>query len=156
MLRQLLDDGGEAERAGEMGQLDEGRVGLRTVDGVPQRGEQVRLADAEPAVEVDAVRLGLPATAEPTACRRAIDLRREPLDGGQSSGLGRLGRIGPVRGEADVGEQRRRHQPGHQLLRRHDRRTVDEAVRHGARAYGALVHPPGRGPERRGRRRAAC
>ncbi len=49
-----LDRRGEPERTDEVGQLDEGAERLRLGGHVPQGRQQVRLAHAEPAVEVDA------------------------------------------------------------------------------------------------------
>ena len=68
----------EAERADQVRQLDEGAEGLERGlgrGGVPEGGEQVGLADAVAAVEVDAAgagrRLARPSAAEPAcACRR--------------------------------------------------------------------------------------
>jgi hypothetical protein len=133
--RQRLDGLREAERADQVGQLDEGAVALRLGGLVPQRGEQVRLADAEAAVEVDAgPSLRRPRPPE-QPLRHGLQPGRELLQRLHGSGLRRLVRIGPVGGEADGVEARRRHHRGHQRLGGHDRLTVDEARgRHDERA----------------------
>ena len=53
LLAQRLDGGREAERADQVRDLDERPVSLWLRDGVPERGQQVGLADAEAAVEVE-------------------------------------------------------------------------------------------------------
>ena len=65
-----LDGGTESQRTDEVGQFDKGRVGLGTGHGVPQRCEQVSLADTEPTIEVDtagSARSSLALALEPTA-----------------------------------------------------------------------------------------
>ena len=83
---QPLDGPAEAQRADEMGVLDERPEGRRPRGGVPQRGEQVRLADAETAVQVDTS--GLPSRG-PAAER--------PPPGGAARACRAVG--GDVRGE---------------------------------------------------------
>ena len=89
---------GEAERAHQVRVLDEGAVGLlRAVPGpgrVPQRGEQVGLADAIPAVEIDAARgparrpcaTVRAARGGPPAARAASRLRAASCEGSAGSG----------------------------------------------------------------------
>ena len=108
---QQLDRLRVAERADERRVLDEGAEVLRPVRDVPERGEEVGLADAEPAVEVDARELdarGPLAGEEP-----ARPLRRAPGAGELVEPVeGRLLRrevgVGPVRFEGGVLELRRR------------------------------------------------
>src|SRR5581483_7629731 len=93
-------------------------------------GQEVGLADAEPAVEIQAPQGGAaPGTAEP---------RQEPAAGRGSSGgdevlnpcarrrLAGLTGIGSVAGKRDVGEARRGHEPAYQLGWRRVRGDVVE------------------------------
>ena len=94
---QPLHRGGEAEGADQAGVLDERAVGLllaRRRGLVPERGQQVGLADAEAAVEVDADRAGdrsLPLE-QPAALLRSggADGRGEGLEPVARSGLAGL------------------------------------------------------------------
>src|SRR5690625_7300687 len=83
---------------------------------MPSRGEQVGLAHAVAAVEVDALGTGLALreqTPEEPGRGRALgelaQLRASLL-------LGRLARIGAIAVEGDVGELRRRYEPGDELF----------------------------------------
>ena len=136
----------EPERADEVGQLDEGGEQPWAGRCVPQRGEQVRLADAVPAVEVDpAGTAGRPARfaeeprprpAPPTVAANA----RSRVDAPR---LGRLRRVGTVGVEADLGEPRRRHQLGDQPVGGHPR----GCARRGRTVTG-LPYVRGHGPSR--------
>jgi len=131
VVRQLLDGPGEPERAHEVGQLHEGAERPRLRRGVPERGQQVRLAHPEAAVQVHAGRPGRRALAaeQPAAPRpgRRPQARREALQQLQRARLRGLCRVGPVGLEAHVGELRWRHEPGDQGVGRHRGRPVDQA-----------------------------
>ena len=132
-----LDAFGESEHAGELGEFTEGGERLGVLGGIGRppvgRGQQVGFADAESAVEVQAdpgQRLAfaeqLPAPGAPPH-RLVAELQA----GLERSGLGGLGRVGPVAVEVDVGEGRRRHELGNQTLRGHRRLTVHQSGGHG-------------------------
>jgi hypothetical protein len=125
-----LHGGAEAERPDEVRDLDERAERLGRRRGVPQRGEQVRLPDAEAAVEVQAGAARGRGAPEPAAPPRRVQPVGERGGGGDRGGLGRLGGVRPVGAEPDVGEARRRHQVGHQPVRCDPRRAVDEAFLH--------------------------
>ena len=131
--RQRLDRVVEAERPDQVGQLDEGGEQLGAGRGVPQRGQQVRLADAVAAVEVDPAGARPPGLARPSSrLRGRSPTRRRRTPGARStaSRLGRLPRVGTVGVEADVGEPRRRHQLGDQPVRGHPGVALGEVDRH--------------------------
>src|SRR5690606_14043632 len=111
---QGLDRLVEAEGPHEVGVLDEGAVrdgvGPELLgDGVGERGEQVGLADAEAAVEVD--RRCRPPAAEQAAPRRG-DLLGDLLQPVQRAGLARVRGVGAVGGEAGLREVPRGHEVG--------------------------------------------
>src|SRR5699024_7564535 len=115
-LRQIVSGPGEAERPDEIRVFDERAESGGFVIGMPGRREQVGLAHAVAAVEVDALGTGLALreqTSEETGRRRALgelaQLRTSLL-------LGRLVRIGAVAVEGDLGELRRRNEPGDELF----------------------------------------
>lgn len=127
----------EAQGADEVRQLDEGAErlerGLRR-GGVPQGGEQVGLADAVAAVEVDTAgarrglrRPGLPEPEEPALPAadgvRPAEPSREAVQHLDGLGLAGLVRVRNVRAEADRVEARRRHHLGDQPVRGDVRRT---------------------------------
>lgn len=121
----------EAEGADQVGQLDEGAEGLEgglRRGGVPQGRQQVRLADAVAAVQIDTARPGGdlgrlgPAEAEEPPPGAADGVRsaqsgREPLQDADRLGLARLVRIRDVGAEADRVEAWRRHHLGDQPVR---------------------------------------
>ena len=112
---QRLDGGGEAERPHEVGVLDEGAERLGTGGLVPQAREQVRLAHAEPAVEVDAATCaGRGRPPEPSSTRPLPQPRGIRLQALHRGGLARLCRVGTVGVEALRPEARRRHEVAHQ------------------------------------------
>jgi hypothetical protein len=132
---QRLHRRGEPEGAHQVRELDERpvRAGRRRV--VPERGQQVGLADAEAAVEVDAG----PALGRAGPAEQPLGLRLQPLrERGEPFhrlGLRGLRRVGLVGREAHGVEARRRHQGRHQGVGRHDGLAVDEAQGwHGQRA----------------------
>lgn len=149
----------EAEGADQVGQLDEGAEGLEGGfggGGVPERGQQVGLADAVAAVEVDAARacrgLGLLALPErlseteeaalAAADRvRAGEARREAREDPDGLGLAGLVRVRDVRVETHRVEPRRRHHLGDQPVRGDVRLAVAQGERGGV-GHGA---EPGRG-----------
>ncbi len=118
VVGQQVDALDEAENAGQLRQLAErgerrrrrGRRGDRVV----ARRQQVGLADAEPAVEVEPDARQHLALAEQLllACSPRHRLVAEPQAGLHRRGLRRLGRIGLIAVEAHVGEGRRRDAVG--------------------------------------------
>ena len=118
VVGQQFDALDEAENPGQLGELAERRERRRRRrrgrDRVVARRQQVGLADAEPAVEVE------PDARQHLALAEQLLLARPPrhrlvaeLQAGlHGRGLRRLGRIGPVAVEADVGEGRRRDAAG--------------------------------------------
>jgi hypothetical protein len=127
----------EAEGASQVCQLDKGGVRLRRRSLMPQRRQQMRLADAEATVQIHPASASRapPPQQQPAAFRGTVQLAGELLQRLAGGRLGRLGGIGQVAAEAHAGEQRRGHQPGDELLGRHHRHTVDQAGRHDYRAY---------------------
>jgi hypothetical protein len=120
---------GETERADQVGVLDEGPVRLRAGHGMPERCQQVGLADAETAVQVVPARCRrcLPEESLP---RRGGDPRRkrgQRVDGCPLAGFIRRRAVGvePHRIEAW-----RRYQGADQLVRADDGIAVDQ-VDHG-------------------------
>ncbi len=119
-----------AERADERRVLDEGAEVLRPVRDVPERGEEVGLADAEPAVEVDARELdarGPLAREEPARPLRGAPGAGELVEPVERRLLRREVGVGPIRFERGVLELRRRHELGRDLGARDRRVPLDEA-----------------------------
>ena len=137
-----LDGLGEAQRADQVGEADEGAERLGPLGGVPEGGQQVGLADAEAAVEVDAPRgraslrrrndQRLPAA---TAVHGPGETLEVP-DRGRLAGLGRVGSVG---GEPLGVEPRGRHQLGDQALRRDLRSACGQAGAAYGLGHGASV-----------------
>jgi hypothetical protein len=121
----------EAERADQVRQLHEGAEGLERGlggGGVPQGGEQVGLADAVAAVQVDTAGagrglrcLGLAEAEEaPLAAAEGVcpaETGREAGEDPYGLGLARLVRVRNVRFEAHRVEARGRHHLGDQPVR---------------------------------------
>ncbi len=133
----------EPERTDQVGQLHEGAERLERGlgrGGVPQGGEQMGLADAVAAVQVDAAgagrglgRLG-PAEAEQAAPAgaggvRAAEPGGEALQNLYGLDLAGLVRVRDVGGEADRVEARRRHHLGDQTVRRDVRLAGAQGLR---------------------------
>ena len=106
---------GETKRPDEVGELDERPKCLRSRGGVPEAGQQVRLADAEAPVEVDPLSLlGFrappappPATASGTAALAVCQPRGILLEAPHGGTLARLLRVGAIGGEPLRVEARR-------------------------------------------------
>jgi hypothetical protein len=134
--RKCLDGGAETEGADQVGELDERAVHLRSGGLVPQRREQVRLADPEPAIQIDArlARRRGPTSAKtrPQAwyLARSLQLQTSLSEHTQGFGLRGLVRIRPVRREPDIGEPRRRHTLGQQPVRAHLRPSLTQPNHH--------------------------
>src|SRR5690606_34256708 len=138
-----FDRRGEAERPDEVGVLHEGPVGgAPGTHGVRERGEQVCLADAEAAIEVDAAARRPPSW--PSLARRGHPSGEllEPLEGDD---LARELRIGTIRGERLVREVARRDESAQQAVGGDRRRAVRQRRRswglraargHGGPGYG--------------------
>ena len=136
-----LDGRAEAQRTDEVGVLDERAEALRPGDGVPQRGEEVGLADPEAAVEVDAgtpLRRGRPAE-DRAAGRRLGDARREGPQRGERCRLGGLPRIREIGVEADVGEVGRRDELVHEIGHRQRGMTRGQRLGHGREPIHATI-----------------
>jgi hypothetical protein len=160
---QGLDGLLEPEGADEVGQLHEraerlaGGLGR---GGVPQGRQQVGLADAVTAVEVDAARAGRgrlpgrPAESEqpPLAgtARLLAETRREALQDLDGLRLAGLVRVRYVRAEAHRVEPRRRHHLGDQPVRGNARLTGAQGQR------GRVGHGAGSGGGRGGGHGSPC
>ncbi len=134
VVGQQLDALDETEDAGQLGQFAERRERRRRRrrrrNPVVARRQQVGLADTEAAVEVEPDARQRLALAEQLLPARPPRHRlvAEPQAGLHRRGLRRLGRIGLVAVEADVGERRRRVQLGDQPLRGDARVPIDETA----------------------------
>ena len=120
---------GEAQGTHEVRVLDERAECLGAGRVVPQRREQVRLADAESAVQVDALAAfgrGRSAEPEPRCHRGRVHLRRERVQPSNRGCLGRLRRIRQVGVERLSGEARGRRELGDETVGRHIREAVDQ------------------------------
>ena len=110
-------------RADQMGELDEGREQLRCRSRVPDRCEQVRLADAVATVEVEPGRPHPPgwrdAETTPRAAGASNDATKRSTPPRQRTALARLGRIRPVRRRSA-----RRRRPAAAPARRRSRRQT--------------------------------
>ena len=135
----------EPERAGQVGQFDErAEDALRTRHRrhVPQRRQQMRLADAEAAVEVEArpvLGRGGTSAQPPTSPIRAVTRSAgKGPDRSDRRGLCRFCRVRPVRLEADGREARRGHHLFDQRLGGQLGSAVDQASRHARQATGLV------------------
>jgi hypothetical protein len=134
--RQGLDGGTQAESTDQVGELDERAVHLRPGRLVPERGEEVGLADAESAVEVDALLArGRGVAAEPVPERRGLpglgEVRGAGGQGLERFGLGGLVGVGAVGAEAGVGEAQRRDALRQQTVGAHLRPLLAQPDHHG-------------------------
>ena len=133
VVRELLERLVEAESTDHVGEFDERAERLGLGNAVVDRGEQVSLADAEAAVEVQACTDGRGLLAEETALALAADLLhlvRELLGLRDRRSLRRLLGVGNVRGETDVVEHRRRDHLRDQLIGGDHGISVDKACGH--------------------------
>lgn len=105
VVRKRLDRGGKPESAHQVGDLDERAVGLGARGGMPESGKQVRLADAEPTVQVDArtAHRGACPTEPPSRGRREPpgEVLQNP-DGPRLRGLFRIRQVGLEPGGVEV------------------------------------------------------
>ncbi len=117
-----------AERAHESRELDERAEVLASGRRMPERGEKVRLADAESPVEVDAGRgVGaLPSAEQAGLARRPPG--RERADGGEGRPLRRVVTVGAIRVERRRSELARWHQVGDDFLAREGGVAVGESA----------------------------
>src|SRR5690606_8056242 len=130
-----LDRVGEPERTDQIRELTEGAERFGRGRAVEDRGEQVGLADAEAAVEVEAGAVDLLFLTEQALLRGGLvdlgDLSGELLGLAHRGGLAGFVRVGDVGGEADLVEHGWRHHLGDELIRRNLRMAIDEAFLHG-------------------------
>ena len=119
----------EAQRADQVGVLDEGAVGLRSRHRVPERCQQMGLADPEPAVQIHPGRLRVGGPAEPALLRRVGDRLRHCGERGERGLLRRFGWIGAVGAEPDGVEPAGRNQALDQLAGTHERPDVDQMIK---------------------------
>ncbi len=118
-----------AESPDERRVLDEGAEVLRSRHGVPERREEVRLADAEPAVEVDAGLQGGRLLAREQAAAGSGPVARERAQHLDGLRLGVVLGVGPVGVEPRVVELAWRHEVRGDLLAGDARRAADERTR---------------------------
>ena len=130
---QRLDGPGEAERPDKVGELDERAIRPGLGCGMPQRSQQMGLADPEAPIEVDAG----PASRDPGPAETPLSRRREPLgEVAEPLGRGLLRRlpwVGQVGLEAHPVEPGWGHHRCHQRLGGHHRPAVDQTQRHDCR-----------------------
>ena len=128
--------GRESHRAHKVGELHEGAVGLGVRGGMPQRRQQMRLADTEATVEIHPgtfLRWCRPSPPTPGPVRLVQPIG-EGLQPRHRRRLGWFGRVRSIGVEGHRREVRRRHQLPHDALDRNLGTAIDETLRHVADA----------------------